>query len=77
MMDITVKEFVENTSGVGEYEIWGKTQPDGDRDYDFFFREDLIKNPPAYEKFKERKIESFEFKCERDCWVECTLYLED
>lgn len=23
-MDITVKEFVENTSGVGEYEIWEK-----------------------------------------------------
>lgn len=76
-MNITVKKFVENTSGVGEYEIWGKTQSDGSRDYDFFFREDLIKNPPAYEKFKERKIESFEFRCERDGWVECMLNLED
>ena len=76
-MNVTVKEFVENASGVGEYEIWGKEMRDGSRDYDFFFKEDLIKNPPAYEKLKERKIESFGFKCERDGWVECVLYLKD
>ena len=76
-MYITVKEFVENASGVGEYEIWGKTKQDGSRDYDFFFKEDLIKNPPAYEKFKERKIESFKFKSERAKWVECVIYLQD
>lgn len=76
-MDITVKEFVENTSGVGEYEIWGKTKQDGGRDYDFFFKKDLIKSPLAYEKIKERKIESFKFKCERDGWVECIIYLQD
>lgn len=76
-MNITVKEFIENTSGVGEYEIWGKTQSDGSRDYDFFFREDLVKNPPAYEKFKERKIESFEFSGDWDGWIRCMLNLED
>lgn len=76
-MDITVKEFVENTSGVDEYEIWGKEKEDRSCDYDFFFYDSLHKNPPAYEKFKERKIESFAFRCERDGWVECTLYLKD
>lgn len=75
-MNITVEEFVKNTSGIGEYEVLGKEMEDGSQDYDFFFREDLIKNPPAYEKFKERKIESFEFRCERDGWVECLLNLE-
>lgn len=76
-MDITVKEFVENTSGVDEYEIWGKEKDDRSCDYDFFFYDSLYKNPPAYEKFKERKIENFKFNCERDGWIECTLYLKD
>lgn len=78
-MNITVNEFIENTSGVSEYEIWGKEMEDGSCDYGIFFYDYLHENPTmcAYEIFKNRKIESFKFKCERDGWVECALYLKD
>ena len=86
-MDITVNEFIENTSGVSEYEIWGKEMEDGSWEDVFFFFDNSHKTQPAYvyECFKNRKIENFKFKYKRnvglehkkDVWVECVLCLKD
>lgn len=75
-MEITLKEFVECTSGVNEYEIWGITDLKGNQEYGFFFDSDIPKDPLTYKNFKHRKIESFQFRCERDGWVECIISLE-
>ena len=86
-MDITVKEFVEKTSGVDGYGIWGGEMDDGSWEHDFFFCDSSHKTQPAYvyERFKNRKIKNFKFKyerdvgleCKKDVWIECILYLQD
>jgi hypothetical protein len=80
MMTITVKDFVEASSGVDEFEVHGTPDPEYKaigREYGFFFRSDLAKNPPDYEKFKDRQIDTFSFKAPADGWIVCEIYLKD
>jgi hypothetical protein len=80
MMTITVKDFVERSVGVDEFEIIGTADPEYKsigREYGFFFRSDLDKNPPDYEKFKDRQVDIFSFKVPSDGWIVCEIYLKD
>jgi hypothetical protein len=80
MMTITVKDFVEASSGVDEFEVHGTKDPEYKsigEEYGFFFRSDLEKNPPSYEKFKDRQIERMSFYSSYDSWVVCEIYLKD
>lgn len=78
-MTITVKEFVESSSGVDEFEVHGKPNPKYKAimgEYDFFFRSDLEVSH-SYSKFKDRQIKSFKFCQQSEGWITCELYLAD
>lgn len=73
---MTVKDFIKISTGVDEFEIRGKSDPEYKsigEEYGFFFRSDLEKNPPDYEKFKDRQIESMLFYSSYDSWVVCEI----
>lgn len=73
---MTIKDFIKISTGVDEFEIHGKPDPDYKsigEEYGFFFRSDLEKNPPDYEKFKDRQIESMSFYSSYDSWVVCEI----
>lgn len=78
-MTITVQEFVDSSSGVDEFEVHGKPDPEYQaigREYGFFFRGNH-EACPALAKFKDRQIESFKFNSQDKGWVVCELYLKD
>lgn len=78
-MMITVKELVDSSSGVDEFEVHGKQDQEYlaiGREYGFFFRSDLEVNQ-AFDKFKDRQIESFRFYSQSEGWTVCEIYLKD
>jgi hypothetical protein len=78
-MTITVKEFVDSSSGVDEFEVHGTPDPEYKsigREYGFFFRGNH-EACPALAKFKDRQIDTFSFKSPSDGWIVCEIYLKD